>query len=882
MKNDKNAPLRADVKQLGHILGNTLIEQAGRELFELEEKIRQLCKHNRLTSGADIAELRKDIAELSPDTLIQLAKAFGLYFQLVNIAEQNHRIRRKRAYAMENTQIKYSLEHIVAQLKARQLDNQALQEMLDQLFIMPVLTAHPTHIMRQTLLQKHRRISRALFQQGLPLTPDEKAQLARNLRHEITLLWQSNPFHGKKITVMDEVDNLLRYFDESLWETLPRLHEDFDRQLKAAGFEVDLPVVMQFGSWVGGDRDGHPFVTPELTGATLQKQKHYVFKRYAEALYQLEDHYSTSTRIGNCSEALLESLEQDRQHFTFEGYPEEPYREKLYYMRQRFENEALAYASAEAFLADLELIEKSLRTHQHAHVLEPLQRLRWQARIFGFCLMPLDIRQDSALHLQAVADLLARSGVHEDYNSLSEDEKQALLLSLLKSPRPLYSPLFHKDLKTETTNILDTLLTVKAAHDTLSPRCVSRYIISMCQQPSDLLHVYLLLREVGLSLEVVPLFETVTDLQQAPEVMETLFQQPFYQEIIQRQQCVQEVMVGYSDSSKSGGILAATWHLYLGQRELSQRAEQHGIQIQFFHGRGGTVSRGGGPTRHAIQAQPENTVRGRIRLTEQGEVLSWKYNFADMAHRNLSVLLSAVLEASTPDKRSVNPRWEALMNQMAESSYNAYRKQVEDPNFIRYFQQATPLKEISELNIGSRPAKRKDTRGIQDLRAIPWVFSWMQSRCVFPAWFGVGQAFEVVNQRDEFRTMYREWPFFKSFIDNLHMTLSKADIHIAACYSELADGDCRKHIWPELEQEYKRTCQWVLEISESEHLLAHQDTLRRSIALRNPYVDPLNYIQVEVLRRLRSDTHPELKQTLLRQALNLSIIGISEGLRNTG
>lgn len=903
-KIDKNGPLRTDVKQLGHILGNTLIEQSGELLFALEEKIRRICKASRQHFDEEnIQQLRQELQTLPPETLIELSKAFGIYFQLVNTAEQNHRIRRKRHYAMEETVIKYSLEHLVQGLKNKNITSQSLQNLLDRLDIMPVLTAHPTHIMRQTLLQKHRRISQGLFAQNQQLTPYERSEIEAQLEHEITLLWQSNPFHGRKITVMDEVENLLRYFDASLWETLPQLHEDFSDCLAHAGYSVDMPVIMRFGSWVGGDRDGHPFVTASLTWEALKRQQNYLFGRYHNALRELEDHYSTSVRVMPCDDRLQNHLQaqharvsqclkksapsSEQEHFDKERYAEEPYRQAFYLMRWRLHYRD--YASATDFLAHLDFLHAYIRSHQGSKTLKPLERLRWQARIFGFCLMPLDIRQDAGLHLDVVAELFAHNGIHQNFKSLPESEKQTLLLQELQNPRPLWSS--HMEGSEQLQETLATLSVIARAQAEIDPVCIRRYIISMCQQPSDLMNLYVLCKATGLfqrnaetgtlhcAIQVVPLFETVEDLQRAPEVMQRLFSEPFYREVLSQQQQVQEVMVGYSDSGKSGGILAATWNLYVGQRELSRCAEQAGIQIQFFHGRGGTVSRGGGPTRHAIFAQPEGTIQGKIRLTEQGEVLSWKYNFPEMAHRNLSVLLSSVLEASLPQHAQLEPLWEKLMGQLSEQAYRCYTDLVHHhPDFIAYFQQSTPLAEISQLNIGSRPAKRKDTRGIDDLRAIPWVFSWMQSRSVFPAWYGVGTAFEAVGELAHFRDMYQQWPFFTSFIDNLQMTLSKADIHIASCYAELVEAEIRHSIWPLMEAEYQRTCAQVLSITQSAFLLEQQDTLRRSIVLRNPYVDPLNYIQVEVLRRLRSgDEHPAL-----RQALDLSIIGISEGLRNTG
>ncbi|MGV3526293.1 MAG: phosphoenolpyruvate carboxylase [Candidatus Sericytochromatia bacterium] len=911
---DTNAPLRADVRYLGELLGDVLHEQVGPDFYALEEELRAACKQARAAADpAQVAAILARIAEQDTASLIGLTRAFGLYFQLVNIAEQNHRIRRKRDYERQGDRIKYSLEDIAQRLLADGVSADELQALLARVQIAPVLTAHPTHIIRQTLQQKHRRLSRALFVREGQLTPRERSELEADFKHEISLLWQSSPFHSRRITVMDEVENLFNYFDGSIWDTLPTLHQDFEDVLAEAGLAVPVPPLMRFGSWIGGDRDGHPFVTASLTRETLKRHKRYALERYHTRLEALCDHYSVSLLEQPVSAVLLASLAEDGERFPARAAelqaqaPQELYRQKLRLMQERLAHNLAAldgqpgadqgYPHAAAFAHDVKLIYDSLAAHRGQALLRPLDHLQRQIAIFGFALATLDIRQHAQVHAATVAELLAHNGVNADYAALPEAEKVALLVRELENPRPLLSP-FHA-LSPASRELLDTLLTVRESLETISAQAVRTWIISMCQSLSDVLHVLLLAKETGLArfsaeeahcrLLVVPLFETVADLQNAPAVMAELFALPLYQRCLAAQQQLQEVMVGYSDSSKQAGILAATWGLYQAQQALTQVAHDAGVRLRFFHGRGGTLSRGGGPSHHAILAQPPETVDGEIRVTEQGEVLAWKYSFPELAHRNLSVLLSAVLQVTrTHPPLSDTAPWTDALQRMATRSQQAYSDLVHDnPAFLRFFEQATPLEAISHLNIGSRPAKRTQSASIDDLRAIPWVFAWMQSRCVLTAWYGVGTACESLQAEagglELLQEMYRDWPFFRTLIDNLQMTLSKADMGIAAGYAELAEAPVREAIWPVIDAEYRRTRDQVLAITGQDELLANKDTLKRSIALRNPYVDPLNYIQIELLRRLRSgQISGEAEQQQLREALELSIMGVSEGLRNTG
>ncbi|PIQ26769.1 phosphoenolpyruvate carboxylase [bacterium (Candidatus Blackallbacteria) CG17_big_fil_post_rev_8_21_14_2_50_48_46] len=913
---DTMAPLRADIRKLGEILGAVIQEQVSQEFFELEEQIRELCKQARAKKEEDLnLQIETLISAQTPETLVYLAKTFGLYFQLVNLAEQRHRIRRKKEYERQGNLIKYSLEYASSKLKHFKAEPELLRKQLAQFQIVPVMTAHPTHIMRKTTVNKHRRITEILFQRDLPQSPKEAAQLDMELKHEITLLWQSNPFHIKKVSVTDEAENLFLYFENALWEILPKLYNDLEYFLKQEDIQIQLPSMLRFGSWIGGDRDGHPFVTATVTQTVLQEQKNFVLRKYEKTLAMLEDHLSSSLMNQTVSANFLDSLLQDKikhpeiAQLLIQKYPQELYRQKLGFIKYKLANTSHMnyhpeqnqltnyYHDAQALKQELELLLQSLEQNKAQSAGQPLKDFIRQVETFDFCLATLDIRQHAAVHAQAIQEIFEQTQVCSDYLQLSESEKQKLLLQELRNPRPLLSPF--QVLSEPSQELLNTLHQIRKSRETISKKAIENYIISTCAKASDILHLLLLFKETGLAsfqaenrfceLNLIPLFETVADLKDAPQIMESLYQLEEYRDLIRHKKNTQEIMLGYSDSAKEAGILAASWHLYQTQQNLMKVSQKYQINLRFFHGRGGTISRGGGPSHHAILAQPPETVQGDIRITEQGEVLSWKYMFPEMAHRNLSVLFSALTEvcllAQNTPKTHEEKSW-ALLESLAQKSYHKYRQLVESPDFIVFFKSATPLESISHLNIGSRPSSRKKSDRIEDLRAIPWVFSWMQSRCVMPAWYGVGSAFEDSMNNSEqkklIQKMYQEWPFFQVLIDNLQMTLSKADMNIASGYANLAPLSTQKSIWLEIRAEYLKTCQVVLEITGQIQILEKSPVLQKSIALRNPYVDPLNYIQLDLLKRLREKTHENTEQTQLKQALNLSIMGISEGLRNTG
>ncbi len=914
---DPNAPLRSDIRQLGDILGKVLNTQVNQTFFELEEEIRELCKRARLENDVRIySQIEQLIGLQSPETLVHLSKAFGIYFQLVNLAEQRHRIRRKQDYQSQEEVIKYSLEYICEKIIQLDLSPEALSEKFKRVKIMPVMTAHPTHIMRQTLTNKHKRIIDILLKRDLSNSQREKEKLALDLEHEITLLWQSNPFPVKKVSVSDEAENLFLYFDNALWDIIPKLYNDLAYLLARAKLNIPLPNFLRFGSWIGGDRDGHPFVTAKVTQAILSQQKEYVLLKYEEALKNLQDHLSLSLIYQSISSELLESLVSDQHHFPeayqalCEIYPQELYRQKLGLILHKLNNTRLqnreknrlfsrhqCYQHAEELKQELEIIHNSLESHQGISVCQPVKDLINQIETYDFCLATLDIRQNATIQNQALAEIFKNNQINQDYLALPEKEKQQILREELGNPRPLLSPF--QALSEQTQELISTLATIRETQQNMGPKAIENYIISTCEQVSDVLGLLLLLKETGLAeltgekticyLNIIPLFETVQDLKRAPEVMETLYQNPLYRSVLTHKHNTQEIMLGYSDSAKEAGILAATWQLYQTQQKLAKSAQTHQVHLRFFHGRGGTISRGGGPSHHAILAQPPETLLGDIRITEQGEVLSWKYLFPEMAHRNLSVLISSVLETLLESEQPTTHPVEnpSLLENLAEMSYRHYRQLVEHPHFIDFFKHATPLDAISHLNIGSRPSRRKETQGLEDLRAIPWVFAWMQSRCVMPAWYGVGSALEPLLQTpenlSEIEALYQGWPFFKVFIDNLQMTLSKADLGIAERYTHMVENAAwREQIWPLLEGEYLKTCKVVLQITGQSELLENTPVLKKSIALRNPYVDPLNQIQIESLKRLKTLSQSDSAYSSLQHALNLSIMGISEGLRNTG
>ncbi len=912
-------PLSDQIHLLGDLLGETLIDQEGRELFDLVETIRALSKAGRAGDTTADQELLDLIQALPVEQARVVVKAFTGYFQLVNLAEEQARVRvlRQRAcVAFERDEpLDETIAAAVKALHAEGLDAAEVQTLLDNLYITPVFTAHPTEAKRRTVLAKLNRIEETLHRLDIhALTPVEEMAAAAALREEVVSLWQTDDGRPRPPTVLDEVRNGLFYFEDTLFDLAPLIYIEMCAALERyyPGVSFRIPGFLRFGSWIGGDRDGNPFVTASVTEATLREHRATALRLYQRTLDRMHGHLSNSARYG-ITPALAESLAADARLFPDEArlsetrYALQPYRHKMAFIYRKLTNTLEhnqrhwradyvprpdAYHNAEELLADLRLVQESLRTHQGDKLADGrLAQLIRQVEVFGFHLATLDLRQHAERHRNALNEVFDRYGIAPDYATWTEPQKVRLLTSELLNPRPL-APV-QLDFSPETNETLGLFRLVRRAHQRIGPRAIENYIISMTRGASDVLAVQLMAKDAGVDdrLNIVPLFETIADLRRAPEIMEALFTNPAYDRHLDARNRDQQIMIGYSDSNKDGGYLTANWELYLAQRALAAVCDRHGVTLTLFHGRGGTVGRGGGPANRAILAQPPESVRGRIRLTEQGETITNRYANPELAHRYLEQIIHAVLLTSgrrpTPDIAQQRA-WEDAMTELSLESGRAYRRLVTDtPELLDYFYQATPIEAISHLNIGSRPARRRASRGIGDLRAIPWVFAWAQSRVALPGWYGLGIALETWSGQDVTRWalltgMYRGWPFFQTVIDNAQMSLRKGDLHIAQVYAGLADPPTREVIYPILRGEFERTEACILRLTQQEYLLEREHWLQRAIQLRNPYIDPLNYIQVAELCRLNGNCETDAERSELEEVLLLTVNGIAAGLRNTG
>ena len=925
---DSSNRLSATIHLFGDLLGRVIRAQEGEPAFELEERVRALAKDVR-ASGARQDELRAVIAGTTVAEARNLVRAFAAYFALVNLAEQLQRgwVLRDRARARPGVPRSESIAAAVAELAAAGVPAATLQQWLDAAEIVPVFTAHPTEARRRVTLERLRRIDDAVERRHAPdLLPEEEAEIARRIEEEIVSLWQSDEVRSGRPTVLDEVQSGLYYFEEGLFDLVPRLYRDLENALAASYPEHpwSVPSLLRFGSWIGGDRDGNPFVTPAVTVEAARRLRVAALSRHLTSVEDLGRRLSQSTREVEVSDELRRSIEEDCARAPELGaelarrLPYEPYRRKCGHIAHKlrraldharthdpafFRDAPLPadpgrYHRREEILADLALIDHSLRAHGGGAVAAgALRDVTRAIEVFGLHLATLDVRQHSERHSAALAEIFAGAGVCADYLAQSEEARVALLARALGDPRPLiprwaaFSPAVRE--------VIATFHAVAAVTEELSPEAIHAVIVSMTRGASDMLATLLLAREAGLyrpeaaasSVDVVPLFETLADLAAAPSVLEACLGVPAYRAQLALRGGVQEVMLGYSDSNKDAGFVSANWALYRAQRELREVATRAGIELRFFHGRGGSIGRGGGPANKAILAQPPGSVGSRIRLTEQGEVIADRYGLPGLAHRHLEQLVNAVLRAAfvPGDLRGPEPAWESAIEALSELARQAYRGLVyDDPTFLHYFRSATPIAEIGRLNLGSRPASRKPSLRVEDLRAIPWVFAWMQSRHTLPGWYGLGHALETFADEggpDALRllqTMYEAWPFFRTMLDSAQMILGKADLHIAARYAELVpDRAIAQAIFGRVEAEHARVTRMIARVAVQAELLDYNPVLKRSIALRNPYVDPMSYLQVELLERLRAAPDgPD--HTALEEAIMLSISGIAAGLKNTG
>ncbi|MCX7859667.1 MAG: phosphoenolpyruvate carboxylase [Chloroflexus sp.] len=921
--------LSANIRALGDALGRIIATQQGSAALELVEQVRRMAKDLRhAPHQADPQALPRLIAELSLPQLQSLVKAFTLYFGLVNLAEGVERLRALRARDLRNAPSPRaeSIADAIALLKRHGTPADAIQDWLDHALIMPVLTAHPTESRRRTILIKLRRIFDTLieltFGERLVLPADRQAALVR-IEREIVGLWQSDDVRHRRPSVLDEVENGLFYFQTVLWDLLPQIYRETAEALAEAypDYQWRLPPFLRFGSWMGGDRDGNPFVTPEVTVETVRLMRSAMLRYLIGCIDRLITDLSQSVQQVQVDAAIIDRIAEYRELMPQAAetlnphYRCEPYRQLCHFIQARLHNTLqytlnhtpwwgadpppprlpTIYYHSRELLADLDLIDASLRNHGGALIADGLLRdVRTNVAVCHLHTATLDVRQHASRHTAALNEILAAAGVVANYEMLDEAERVAVLSTEIRRPRPL-TPSRLSHFSPATAETVQTFRVMAAISEQLDPEIFQTYIISTTSQVSDLLAVLLFCRDAGLyqpgqhsQLNIVPLFETGDDLQRAPILLDELLQLPVYREHLALRDNLQEVMLGYSDSNKEGGFVAANWALYRAQVELTAVTERHGTRLRLFHGRGGAVGRGGGPAGQAILAQPPGTLHGQIKVTDQGEMISDRYLDPRTAHRHLEQVINAVLRAGFPGMaRQPEPEWLAAMEQMAATARAVYRRLVyEDPDFLTYFRSATPVAEFNRLRIGSRPVSRRKSDRIEDLRAIPWVFSWMQSRHTIPGWFGLGSALEMfANAAPDhlylLRAMYRNWPFFTTLLDNAQMIMLKADMGIARRYAELVpDQAIADRIFQHIEAEFRRTERMICQITEYSDLLAHQPVLQRAIRQRNPYIDPLSYVQIELLRRLRAA--PPEEQAELETVLLMSINGIAAGLKNTG
>ncbi|MBL0142113.1 MAG: phosphoenolpyruvate carboxylase [Betaproteobacteria bacterium] len=912
---DKDAALTADIRLLGRILGDTLKLHEGEATYALIETLRQLAVASRrledVTSRRSLADTLDDLTD---DQAVVVVRAFSYFSLLANIAEDRHHIRRQRENRRQGSKpLASTLRGLFADALERGTTRAEGMATLSEVRVTPVLTAHPTEVQRRSTLDIQLAIADGLARlDSADLLEEERTAAEGELRRLVATLWQTRMLRAVKLGVKDEIENALAYFDYTFIDAVPRIHGDIEdsvAQLPGDAPAPALPTVLSIGSWVGGDRDGNPFVTAEMLEHAFRRQAEIAFDHYFREVHALGAALPISGLLIRLTPAMKALVEQSSDRSPFRQ--DEPYRRALTGMFARLAATAAdlglkrehrtavgkgePYADAQAFAADLEVVDESLRAGNAAMLADGrLRHLRRAVRTFGFHLATVDLRQNADVHEQVVAELLRVARVAPDYLALEEAARQKVLLAELATPRPLRSPFAdYSDLTKEELAIVSAAARV---HASLGPESIRQYVISKAESVSDLLEVAVMLKEAGLvvpggkpvsKLQIVPLFETIDDLRQAPATMRAWFALPEAKSMVACLGGVQEVMLGYSDSNKDGGYVTSNWELYKAEAELVAVYREARVRLRFFHGRGGTVGRGGGPSYEAILAQPPGSVQGELRLTEQGEVIAGKYANRDIGRRNLEALVAATVRATLDEApREEHAEYHAAMEEISRSAMAAYRGLVyETPGFVEYFRASTPIREIAELNIGSRPASRKPSQRIEDLRAIPWVFSWAQCRVMLPGWYGLGSAVEafIARRGDKGRAllqeMWREWPFFGAMLSNLEMLLAKADLSVAARYKELVpDANQADEIFGRIRSEMDFTVKAFLTITASKGFLEKNPALARSIRNRFPYLDPLNHLQVELLKRYRAGD----SEQKVHRGIHLTINGLAAGLRNSG
>jgi phosphoenolpyruvate carboxylase len=905
-------PMREDIRLLGTILGDTVREQNGEEMFDLVERARVESFRVR-RSEIDRAELARMFDGIDIHRAIPVVRAFSHFALLANVAEDIHRERRRAVHvAAGKPPQNSSLAATYLKLDSAELDSTTVADALTGALVSPVITAHPTETRRRTVFDTQHRITELmrLRLHGHTETEDGR-DINLELRRHIFTLWQTALIRLSRLKIQDEIETGLRYYQAAFLEVIPKVNAEVRTALQARWPDANLldQPILRPGSWIGGDRDGNPNVTAGVVRQATGRASYTALEHYFTEITALEQELSMSARLVKVSNDL--GALADMCHEPARA--DEPYRRALRVIHGRLTATAAEildsqpeheldlglehYLTPAELLVDLDVIDKSLRSNGSGVLADDrLARLREAVHVFGFHLSGLDLRQNSDVHEEVVAELLAWAGVHSDYRSLPEPERVELLAAELATRRPLTKD--DAELSELARKELDIVAAAARAVHVFGPQAIPNYIISMCQSVSDMLEAAILLKEVGLldasgdqpyaPVGIVPLFETIDDLQRGSSILEAVLDLPLYRAVVSVRGDSQEVMLGYSDSNKDGGYLAANWALYRAELDLVESARKTGIRLRLFHGRGGTVGRGGGPSYDAILAQPPGAVSGSLRITEQGEVIAAKYAEPRVAHRNLETLLAATLEATLLDVEGLGdaagPAYEVL-DELAARAQRAYAELVhETPGFVEYFKASTPVSEIGALNIGSRPTSRKPTTSISDLRAIPWVLAWSQSRVMLPGWYGTGAAFEAWiaegdGRLEVLRDLYLRWPFFRTVLSNMAQVLSKSDMGLAARYSELVEDQAlRQRVFDKIVDEHERTIRMHKLITGHDDLLADNPALARSVFNRFPYLEPLNHLQVELLRRYRSGDDDELVQ----RGILLTMSGLATALRNSG
>lgn len=900
--NEKDLPLLAETKLLSDALIRVIKSQTSAAVTQTI---------NDLLAGENPKQTIEQILPTLDDIQTEnLIRACSLFAQMFNIAEDRHHERRRRAHEHDAVPSRSSFESVLAQIQEQGVSGEQLTEQLESTSVAAVLTAHPTEVQRQSILNFHRRIREVLSQHSHS-SGYQQALLEEDIETVLLALWQTNETRHFKITVDDEIENGVGYFDLSFFQALPALYRKLSKTLEHSYPDANLPNIIHIGNWIGGDRDGNPFVSAQTLRDVFKRQAAAVFYFYRDELSKLYEALPLSIRRVHVNAEVMAMAEQSPD--TEISRSEEPYRRAIALISARVVatshgfgldygcrfGSAAPYSNAEEFLADLTVIQQSLIDNGSTKLAEGrLADLIRSVSLFGFYLMPIDLRQHAARHADCVHDLFKHADL-EDYLSLSESARQRVLLRELATPRPLFSSYIDYDEQTE-----HELAIFAAAADIktrFGEQAIQQSIISNCETMSDMLALALLMKETGLltikagrplsRLNIVPLFETIGALEGCIEVMDALFANPWYRDLLNSRDNLQEIMLGYSDSNKDGGYITSQWALYQSEQRLVEVFAKHNVRLRLFHGRGGSVGRGGGPSFEAILAQPAKSVAGQIRITEQGEVITAKYADAGNAERNLEALVSATLKATLLPDATMTPDPE-LLDKLSTTAFNHYRELITHPYFIDYFMQASPITEIASLNIGSRPASRKTLAKIQDLRAIPWVFSWMQNRLMLPAWYGFGTAVEQLLAEDEnmlavLQDHAKNSAFVESMLSNMEQVMAKTDIDIAKSYVELAkDKDNAEEIFALILEEYERSQRALLLLTGQETLLTSNRSLARSLALRLPYLNALNWLQLALLKQRRGDGTAMLKEDIddarLLQLTQLTINGVAQGLRNTG